>query len=315
MWRYLAKPCDERKSECVWRARVSCDKFLSYVVKVHEIWPEVEHHITRAQPPSSANGWQKYIGPWNLRTSLSKDVRVHPRWSRKVVVWFHRNHFCSGWTHFYHNEVTYERFCDCSVVEQRFFLSLSSTGQQDLSRFGRLRIWDLARGRWRGRGVLEKITRKSTWTRKKGAMPTQIQGEGEVSGVGVEWTGVKKWPPWTRRHRSGEGPMRNGRHVRQFYCLLPHHFNHFNSQLKWLDTHEACGLCLLMSMCFLVWILSAAQNRSSSSTYVDNTFCLSANWRKTLPECVKYLNSCGISSNTSPLAFYQSGDRPLFVGI
>ncbi len=38
---------------------------------------------------------------------------------KKRVVWLNRNHFCSGWTHFYHNEVTYERLCDGSVVESR----------------------------------------------------------------------------------------------------------------------------------------------------------------------------------------------------
>ncbi len=65
--------------------------------------------------------------------TTDSEVRVHPRckmvpvksMDEKRVVWLNRNHFYSGWTHFYHNEVTYERLCDRSVVEWTLLRSLS----------------------------------------------------------------------------------------------------------------------------------------------------------------------------------------------
>ncbi len=64
--------------------------------------------------------------PWPLPGHAQQFRNIHTpcksshtlqKLSRKVVVWFHRNQFCSVWTYFYHNEVMYERPHDRSVVE------------------------------------------------------------------------------------------------------------------------------------------------------------------------------------------------------
>ncbi len=69
------------------------------------------------------------------QTASRWEARVHPRCkngSCEIIQWLfgpfgwekgcmiNRNPFCSGWTHFNHNEVTYERLCDGSVLEWWF---------------------------------------------------------------------------------------------------------------------------------------------------------------------------------------------------
>ncbi len=47
-------------------------------------------------------------------------VKSYNDFSRPLVekrfVWLNRNLFCSGWTHFYNNEVTYERLCVVQLI-------------------------------------------------------------------------------------------------------------------------------------------------------------------------------------------------------
>ncbi len=71
----------------------------------------------------------------------------------KRVVRLNRNLLCSGWTHFYQNEVTYERLCDCSLAEGHFLcdVQLTSRCRQNEARFSMPRsqsmsqVWFLAR--------------------------------------------------------------------------------------------------------------------------------------------------------------------------
>ncbi len=75
------------------------------------------------------------MNPWSVQIEI--DLTVVCKGSPTLQKWFLFNHttlfstkglekslydftgtfFCSGGTHFYHNEVTYERLCDGSVVE------------------------------------------------------------------------------------------------------------------------------------------------------------------------------------------------------